>query len=120
MPLISLKPGKSKAFCENRFCNKRLLKAFKILRRGLKGYAFNVCMGCYNLINKKGGPDKYLPGREIPDLKVVGPVTYSGLHDNEHARLKPTLPQPYIPLGTHAVGKPVEIAQNPRTGQIML
>ena len=108
MPLISLKPGKSKSFCENRFCNKHLRKRFKVLRRGLQGYAFHVCLSCFNLINKKGGPDKYLPGREIPDVRVVGPVT--SVHANEHARFVDATPK----------DSTVKIAQNTRTGQIIL
>jgi len=108
MPLISLKPGKSKSFCENRFCNRRLPGKFKILRRGLKGYAFHVCPSCFALIEKKGGPDKYLPGRETPDIRVVGPVT--GVHANDHARFVDATPKEGA----------VKIVQNTRTGQIIL
>ena len=120
MPLISLKPGKSKAFCENRFCNKHLRKRFKILRRGRQGYAFHVCMGCFNNIMKKGGPEKYLPGQKTPDLGVVGPVNYTGIHEAQHSKLVPTVPELYIPIGANPVGDPIEIAQNNRTGQIVL
>lgn len=107
--LICLKPGKNKNRCENRMCNKRLIGQFKILRRGT-GYNFHVCLSCFNGIVKKGGPDKYLPGRQ----NLVGEDKSTGvpLHDATE--------KPYIPVGTHKLDGEIKIAVNNRTGQIML
>lgn len=105
--LISLKPGKSKSFCENRACKVRLIGPYKILRRGEQGYAFHICITCFNGIMRKGGPNKYLPG-QINKNKDLTPSTYSGIHNNDY--LVDITPK----NGT------VKISQNTRTGQIIL
>jgi hypothetical protein len=110
--LICLKPGKSKAYCENRICKKRLIGQFKVLRRGVKGYAFHVCLKCFESIEKKGGPDRYLPGKAL--FKIVGRDESTG------AELHSTESEPYVPVGTHKLDGTVEIVSNPKTGQMLL
>ena len=115
--LIVLKPGKTKGFCENKVCKKRLIGPFKVLQRG-KGYAYFVCMKCFEAIMKKG-IERYLPGGKSFDLSET--VKRDGLHaPPETVRLVDATEKPYIPTGAQFVGKPVEIAQNSKTGQIIL
>lgn len=103
--LICLKPGKSKAFCENKACKVQLIGKFKILRRGEHGYAFHVCLSCFNVIIKKGGPDKYLPGAKDAS-------TGADLHE--------VTEKPYAPIGTHKLKGSVKVLTNHRTGQIFV
>ncbi len=115
MPLISLKPPKSKGRCSNRMCNKSLKGPYKILKRGQKGFEFDVCMSCFKAILSKGGPDKYLPGKQALNLlEAVGQDVSTG------AELHDATEKPYIPLGTHKLDGEVKIAVNNRTGQIIL
>lgn len=116
MPLIALRPKKNKLFCENKFCCKRLIGPFKVLRRGIEGYPFYVCMACFNAIVKKGGPDKYLPGKQacFDISEAVNKDESSG------AELHDATTKPYIPLGTHNLDGEVKIVTNRRTGQILL
>ena len=115
MPLISLKPPKSEGRCSNRMCNKPLRGPYKILQRGPKGFKFDVCMSCFGAIERKGGPDRYLPGKKSFDLSdVVGKDVATGavLHDAEA--------KPYIPIGTHKLEGEIKLAVNNRTGQLIL
>ncbi len=93
-------------------CNKKLIGQFKILQRG-KGERFNVCMSCFDTVMRKGGPDRYLPGRETV-LESIGKDKDTGaeLHDAEA--------KPYTPIGTHKLDGEVKIAINNRTGQLIL
>ncbi len=90
-------------------CNKPLRGPFKILQRG-KGELFDVCMSCFGAIMRKGGPDRYLPGKEL----VIGKDNASG------ATLHGASAKPYVPIGTHKLDGDVKIAVNNRTGQILL
>ncbi len=107
--LISLRQPKSKGYCSNRLCSKRLRGPFKILRRG-EGPNFDICMSCFNAIMKKGGPDRYLPGKK----EIVGKDESTG------AELHDATEKPYIPLGTHKLTGQVKLVTNQRTGQILL
>lgn len=88
---------------------------YKILRRGQKGFEFEVCMSCFNVILKKGGPDRYLPGKQALNLlEAIGKDASTG------AELHDATEKPYIPVGTHKLDGEVKIAMNNLTGQIIL
>jgi len=65
---------------------------------------------------KKGGPDKYLPGKktsfDLSDVIGKDSVTGAQLHDAGD--------QSYAPLGTPKLDGEVKIAINNRTGQLIL
>lgn len=100
--LICLKPKKNNNFCENKWCCKRLIGPYKILKRGENGYAYHICLKCFGMIIKKGF-DKYLPCIEETISK---PSKYVGIHGSEKL----------VDSSTETIA----IAENPRTGQIIL
>ena len=114
--LISLKPPKSKGRCANKMCNKSLKdKPYKILKRGKDGFGYEVCMSCFGGIMKKGGPDKYLPGKKVIDpTEVVGKDAMTG------ATLHNAGDESYAPIGTPKLDGEIKIAVNNRTGQLIL